>query len=145
MLAGGVLGEAVEGKDSSMKSLWRLNTEFMMGYGRRNAMLDIFRIFLQLLENDDLNFGMAHRLVTEEDLTRAELERDGEMSLAEKVEKALRALRRPSLLRRLANVSKVMKRVGSLYDEYPEKPGELEAWTVRVGKEFSNFRKDVGL
>ncbi len=142
-LAGETAAQAVSEGDVSRDRLWGINVTYMRSYGRQNASLDIFRIFLQKLENRDINYGMAKRLVDETDLQHVEVEKSIELSLNKKVERAIRGLRRPSLLRRLAHVSGAMRRVRELYEEYPETPTGIEGWVKEEEDIFKEYERSL--
>ena len=42
--------------DVSRRGLWQYNIDYMKGYGAKQAGLDIFRIFIQEITNDELNY-----------------------------------------------------------------------------------------
>lgn len=142
-LAGEVAAEAVSEGDTSLNRLWAVNLAFMRGYGRQNAVLDVFRRFLQRLNNGDINFGMARGLVSQEDLQQRDVGRSIELSLMAKVGRALGGLEKPSLLWKLSYVGRVMRRVRGLYEEYPEQPEGIEGWAKEVDETFREFERSL--
>ncbi len=119
--------------------LWGLNTEYMRAIGARQAALDIFRLFLQRLSNDDIRYGMEKRLIPEQDVYYTSTEGELKLSIVEKASIILRGLRRPSLLAKLKIVADYMKRARRLYLSYPEKPGELPRWIRSVEQLYSDY------
>jgi digeranylgeranylglycerophospholipid reductase len=145
VLAGKIAAEAALGGDISRGGLWEYNLSYMDGYGKRGAVLDVFRTYLQTLNNQDLNFGMEHRLIDESDLRIIGSEAVNPISMMDKARQATMVFRKPQLLRNLYRVGKVMKRVKDLYSDYPDSPGKLGGWAERVNKVFSDYRRSLGL
>ena len=139
-LAGEVASDAVEKGDTSLEALWAYNVRFMRETGARNAELDVFRIFLQKLSNDELEFGMRKKLVSEEDLMALSGGESFSMSFWDKLSRALRGMRRPGFLRRLSKVAKLMEEVREHYRSYPERPEEFQTWEKKTGELFSRAR-----
>ena len=139
-LAGEVASDAVEEGDTSLKALWIYNVRFMRETGARNAELDIFRIFLQKLNDDELEFGMRKKLVSEEDLVRVSRGESFSMGFWDKLSRALRGMRRPGFLKRLSRVARLMEEVREHYRSYPEKPEEFPAWEKKTEELFSRAR-----
>jgi flavin-dependent dehydrogenase len=61
-IAGRVVAEALQGNDVSERGLWKFNTDYVKMYGYRMASFEVLRRFLQIISNDDLNYGMKHFL-----------------------------------------------------------------------------------
>ncbi len=139
MLAAEAYREAYEKGCFTEECLWSLNTRYMRSLGAKQASLDIFRIFLQRLSNDDIEYGMAKRLVPESDVYFTSTQGELRLSVVEKALIVLRGLRRPSLLAKLKLVADYMRRVKQLYQEYPEEPRRLEEWGARVKALYSEF------
>jgi len=140
-LAAEVASDAVEAGDVSLKALWVYNVRFMQLMGARNAELDVFRIFLQKLTDDEIEYGMSKRLITEEELARVSEGESISLSAFAKISKALRALGRPGFLRRLSRTLKLMRAVRSHYDAYPEEPEGFRAWREEAQRLFEAARE----
>lgn len=130
--AGGVAAEALEKGDYSLKSLWKYNTEFIELYGYKQPSLDIFRILLQSLTNEDLNYGLKNRIVTEEDILKTSMGAELRLSTGDKVGRVFRGLGKMSLLRRLNTIAKKMSELKGLYKAYPADPKDLGKWRKKV-------------
>jgi len=144
MLSGRIAGRvAVESlsEEDPKKALWRANKEYVKAYGMKAAGLEILRIFLQELSNDDLEFGMERKLITESDLTRLSYGR-GDLSVREKAGRIIRGVRRPSILLHLTTVASYMKKVKKLYRDYPEEE-DYKGWSEAVYRVFSEFKEKV--
>jgi len=129
--------------DTSAKSLWEANICFNKRYGAKQAALDIFRLFLQRLSDEDLEYGMSKKIIKEEDLNTVSLKGDLELSVVEKAMRLLAGLSRPSLLFKLRRVAHYMNDAKQLYMNYPEGPEGLTRWYEEVEKLYSRFRGEV--
>ncbi len=126
------------------KCLWSLNTAYMRTLGAKQASLDIFRLFLQRLSNDDIEYGMSKRLVPETDVYFTSTQGELRLSVVEKASIILRGLRRPSLLYKLRLVAEYMRKVKSLYLEYPDNPMRLKEWVNKVEKIYEEYLAKLG-
>lgn len=131
-----VASEAVETGDCSRTVLWNYNVSYMRRYGAKQAALDVFRRFLQSLSDEDLNFGMRNRLITEGDLLRASMEGEVRLSITDKAGRAVRGIGRLRLLNRLRRTEEMMRTARQLYLEYPS-PKEFASWRSRVDSIFA--------
>lgn len=66
LIAGTIIGkcavEAIQSGDVSERGLWKYNKEFINEYGYKTAGLEVFRLLIQTLTNDQINYGMKHFL-----------------------------------------------------------------------------------
>jgi digeranylgeranylglycerophospholipid reductase len=130
--AGAVAIKAIEKEDYSWRSLWKYNIDFIEAYGYKQPSLDIFRMLLQTLTNDELNYGLKNRIVTEEDILKTSMGAELKLNTSEKVRRVFRGIGRISLLKRLNFVAKKMREIKSLYQSYPRSLKELAAWQKKV-------------
>jgi len=130
-------------EEPTVENLWKYNKDFMDAYGAKQAALDVFRVFLQSLTDDEINYGMKNRIIKEEDLLKASLEGDLRVSALDKLGRVIRALGKPSLLPKLKTVAEYMKEVKQLYKDYPETPEGFEEWRERVSETFERYRKEL--
>jgi len=135
MLSGRLAAEAATDAialgDLSRDGLWQYNIDYMKEYGGKQAGLDIFRIFLQSIVDDELNYGMKHQLVKREDVLKASLTGSLKLSITDKAERAFKNLGRLGFLIRLRNTAKKMRQIKKMYLEYPS-PKDLERWKTKV-------------
>jgi geranylgeranyl reductase family protein len=136
-LAGETIMEALENGDVSREGLWIYNSRYMEWYGAKQAGLDVFRMFLQQLGDDNLDYGMKYRLITEEDLLKASMGEDVYLNITEKTRRVFRGLGRISLLRKLREAANLLKKVKTLYLNYPTSPQDFEGWRRNVSELFS--------
>lgn len=139
-----VFEEAYNNDKLDEEGLWPINTLYMKAIGAKQAALDIFRMFLQRLDNDDIRYGMEKRLIPESDVYYTSSEGDITVSTLEKLGIILRGLRRPSLLAKLKVVADYMKKVKEHYMNYPQKPSDLEAWTRELKNMYEHYRAQLG-
>jgi digeranylgeranylglycerophospholipid reductase len=137
------LEEAISRSSFNAEDLWSINECYISRYGAKQASLDFFRLFLQGLSDQDINYGMKRGLIKEEDLLEISLTGDLKLSIAEKAIRLLSGLGRPSLLVKLKTVADCMKRLKQLYSEYPKKPEGLEVWRARVEELYKEYKKSL--
>lgn len=124
-------------------NLWDANICYLKMYGIKQGVLDIFRIFLQRLSNDDLEYGMKSKLIKEEDLNILSLRGDLELSVVEKAMRLLAGLRRPSLLLKLRTVAKFMERVRSHFNNYPHNPKDIFTWARELNAIYDEYIQKI--
>lgn len=139
--------EAYSANDFSARALWHVNLDYIRSIGKRQASLDIFRIFLQRLSNDDIEYGLKHGIMDADEVYETSVTGDlrANLGLIDKAVLALKLLGRPSLLPKLALVADYMKRVRSLYDAYPTGPEGLETWVNAINNLYSDYRRRLGI
>ena len=130
--AGQVIIGAVEKGDVSREALWPYTGMFMDEYGAKQAGLDIFRILLQRLSNKEMNYGMRHHLITDEDLLKASMGEDLKLNITEKTGRLFKGLGSLSLLKKLNATAKIMKEIKALYRNYPSSPEGLKEWEEKT-------------
>ena len=141
-----VIREAAERNDFSARALWPLNLAYIRSIGKRQASLDIFRIFLQRLSNDDIEYGLRHGVMNAEQIyeTSTTGELKANLGVIDKVVLALKLLGRPSLLSKLALVAEYMKRAAKLYENYPISPEGLSQWVSAVNGLYEEYKQRIG-
>jgi len=139
--AGEVIIKALEKGDVSRKVLWPYTGMFMELYGAKQAALDIFRMLLQRLSNKEMNYGMQHHLITDEDLLKASMGEDLKLNITEKTSRLFKGLGSVSLLRKLNATAKLMKEIKELYRNYPSSPEGLEEWEAKTNQVVEKAKK----
>lgn len=142
-LAGETIIEAFEDGDVSRESLWMYNSRYMEWYGAKQAGLDVFRMFLQQVGDDNLDYGMKYRLITEEDLLKASMGEDIHLNITEKTRRVFRGLGRIFLLKKLRETTSLLKKVKTLYLDYPTSPEGFEEWRRNVKELFKVAKSRV--
>jgi len=139
-IAGEVIVEALEEGNPSRDRLWPTNVRYVRSYGAKQASLDVFRIFLQCLSNEELNYGMRYRLITEEDVLEASLGGDVKLTVTDATRRVFEGLGRPQFLKRLYTMARTSKKIKRLYREYPDSPEGLPEWKVKVKELLGRIR-----
>jgi digeranylgeranylglycerophospholipid reductase len=130
--AGQVIIEALEKGDVSREMLWPYTGMFMEEYGAKQAGLDIFRMLLQRLSNKEMDYGMRHHLITDDDLLKASMGEDLKLNITEKTTRLFKGLGSISLLKKLNSTAKLMREIKALYRNYPSSPEGLREWEQKT-------------
>lgn len=144
LIAAETIAKALEEGDVSKERLWSVNLRFMHTYGVRQAGLDVFRIFLQGLTNEDLNYGMKYQLIKEEDILRTSLGEDVRLNITEATRRIFRGFGRMSLLKKLYDMANLSKKVKALYRNYPSSPREFPNWQSKARELFDEAKRLFG-
>jgi digeranylgeranylglycerophospholipid reductase len=139
--AGNIAVEALENENYDWHSLWKYNLDFIEAYGYKQPPLDIFRIMLQSLTNEELNYGLKNRIVTEEDVLKASMGAELKLSTGEKAKRIFRGMGKLSLLKRLNTVAKKMRELKNLYKEYPKDLKGLTPWRRKVESIYEEVKE----
>ncbi len=140
VLSGEVAGEAVAEKNVSLDSLWRYNVRYNDLYGAKTAALEAFRVYLQSLNNDLINYGFAHFL-TEKEAVDISYGRIPELTLASKFNKVLSGLANINAFRNLLYTVSKMKKLNEHYRNYPKSTGEFGAWKEIAQREMREVKE----
>ena len=129
-LAAQVACRAMDIGDVSQSNLWFYNTKYMLKYGIRYAGLEVFKIFLQKCEDEDLDYGMENNLLTGKQIfSRTTLYED----LAKNKDLPLKGKESDPFMTALIQTSENMKRIKKIYEEFPQPEG-YSAWIYKVDK-----------
>ncbi len=132
IIAGETIIEALETGNVSREKLWSYNVRYMQSYGAKQAGLDIFRLLLQQSSNEDMNYAMKYRLITEDDLLKTSMGEDARLNITEKTRRIFRGLGKLSLLKRLRVEVHLMKKMKRLYQNYPVSPEGFDEWKKKT-------------
>ena len=140
VLVGKNAAAAVEKGDFSIGGLWNYNLDFNKAYGSKMAGMEVFRIYLQSLNNDLLNYGMKNFLTNKEasDLTVGLIP---ELSLADKAKMIIKGMKNMTAFSNLVYTVKKMKELNQLYERYPTGPKDFEPFKKKVVEEIHNAKK----
>ena len=130
--AGEVIIEALETGDVSREGMWSYTGKFMEVYGAKQAGLDVFRMLLQRITNEEMNYGMKHSLITEEDLLRTSMGENVRLNITEKTRRIFKGIGSLSLLKKLRATANLMKEIKALYRNYPSSPDGLGEWEEKT-------------
>lgn len=140
VLAGEVAGEAIQEGDTSIEFLWRYNVRYNQLYGNKTAGLEVFRVYLQSLNNDLINYGM-HHFLSDKEAEQISYGIVPELTIASKFQKILSGIQNVNAFQNLIYVVKKMKRLNELYANYPRSVKEFMEWKGIVGKEMHEAKE----
>ncbi|MFX1482992.1 MAG: geranylgeranyl reductase family protein [Promethearchaeota archaeon] len=131
-LAGISASDALERNDTSIESLWPYNTRYMESYGVKQAALDIFKVYLLSVTNDEINFAFKKGIIKGSDLLSVSVTGEMKTGKGEKFKRLASGLGNVSFLKRVSEVSKLMTEMRAIYADYPKSPKQLSAWRSRL-------------
>jgi geranylgeranyl reductase family protein len=141
--AGRSIVEALERGKPSKEALWQYNCKYMETYGAKQAALDIFRLLLIASRDEDLNYGMYYKLLTEEDVLKAGLGDDFHLKTTETARRVFRGLKNVRFLNKLRLTVNTMKKVRAHYKNYPESPSEFKKWKSQTLNLFKEAKEKL--
>lgn len=142
-VAGKTVVEALERDDVSQESLWPYNCKYMEMYGTKQAGLDVFRMLLLTSRDEDLNYGMKHKLMTEEDVLKAGLGEEFHLKVTETAKRVFRGIRRLRFLNKLRLTVNLMRQVKAHYRNYPETLENFAEWRMKTEALFNEARSKL--
>jgi len=143
-LAGETIVDALEKDEPTQELLWTYNCRYMGMYGVKQAALDIFRRLLVSSTDDDLNYGMNYKLLTEEDVLKAGLGEDFRLNITQTATRVFRGLKNVRFLNKLRQTVNFMKQVKAHYRDYPETPENFAKWKAKTEKLFREADSKIG-
>jgi len=132
--------EALEMGDVSGKSLWPYNRWYTEMYGSKQAALDVFRMMLISCRDEDLNYGMNYKLLTEDDVLKAGMGDDFHLNITETAKRVFRGVKNVRFLNKLRLTVKMMRQVKAHYKEYPESQDDFGNWRRETLSLFKEAR-----
>ncbi|MBE9390548.1 geranylgeranyl reductase family protein [Fervidicoccus fontis] len=141
---------AFEKGEPNRFNLWITNVGYMKMIGTKQASLELTRMFLQRLSDEELDFIMEKKIVDENDVDI--LGRKGELNesaieksvkIVSDFFKILKMTSKPSLLLKLRTLSTFMNKMKNAYNEYPETPYGLSRWKENVAEILKNFKAEI--
>ncbi len=135
--------ESLEKGEITIESLWPANKLYIENYGAKQASLDILRLFLQKLSDEDLTFIIKKKVISDVELLEISTTGNLRVSIAEKIISALKFVSRPSLLLKLKSLADYMNKVKKHYYRYPENPRFLPKWEKELLKIYNEFKAKI--
>lgn len=123
----------------SLNDLWEYNFYYMQNYGAIIASLDLFRIFLQSLSDEEVNSGMGAGLIQEDDLIKVSNGEEINLSATEKIIRIAKSLPILNTAKKLIYVVKKMKEIKELYRNYPS-PEKFPEWKENVKRVYEELK-----
>ena len=141
--AGQQIVEALEHGEPTKEALWGYNKRYIDTYGKKQGTLDIFKIFLLGCSDEDLNYGMNQKLMTEDDVLKAGMGDDFKLNITETAKRVFRGIRRVGFLNKLHTTVTMMRTLGAHYNTYPATPDGFEAWQAQTVKLIEEGRQKL--
>jgi len=132
---------AIEKADYSIEELWTYNHSVMTSFGVEFAGLDLLRMVLQSLSNNDLNFGLERDLLSGEEILEISSTGGLNLSLTNMVTKAFRGISHPNLLLDLNFLRIKMKEISKLYRNFPTELENFQGWKEKVINIYEKIKK----
>jgi geranylgeranyl reductase family protein len=142
-LAGQTIVEALAKGEPTKEALWSYNKKYVQTYGKKQASLDVFRMFLLSCSDEDLNYGMNEKLLTEDDVLKAGMGEDFHLNITETAKRVFRGIRRVGFLNKLRLTVTMMRQVGAHYNNYPITPRDFELWRLKTIKLFGQAKQKL--
>jgi geranylgeranyl reductase family protein len=139
VIAAEVAAAALQGGDVSEANLWGYNTRYVEKYGNKTASLEAFRIYLQTLDNSELNYGLRN-FVTNKEAVAFSWGEVPELSFVDKIVRTALGLRKFSAFRNFTFSISKMSALNRLYSEYPKSPSGFSEWKKQVDATLNAVR-----
>lgn len=120
--------ESIKNKSWDINALWKYNVIYMKDMGAKQASLEVLKLLLQTLSNNEIDFIFRKKIFTAEELMSAVKDGTFKISFFDKVKRLLISLRHISMLKKLTKIGKLMKSAMKIYQTYPEQVGSFENW-----------------
>lgn len=140
-LAANCAKSAIDAGEASIENLWMYNYNIMTSFGAEFASLDLLRMVLQVLNNEELNFGLEQDLLTGEEILEISSSGDFNLSILDMAVKAFKGISKPNLLLDLNYLRIRMKEVSKLYKKFPNDISMFESWKSSVLQVYDKVRK----
>ena len=139
------LAHVLEQGEPDTGNMWEVNLKYLEAYGVKQASLDVLRMYLQRLSNDDFDWIIRNRLVDGSAVYDIGVKGSLGDRVVSSISTVIKLLGRPSLLGELRIVRNYMNKVTTLYrDEYPRSPEGIRSWASRVEELFDEYARLIG-
>jgi digeranylgeranylglycerophospholipid reductase len=139
--AADVAQKAIETGDYSINTLWSYNAFVMTTFGAEFASLDLLRRVLQVLDNNELNFGLGRDLLTGGEILEISSTGNLNLSLFDMAIKAVKGISNPQLLLDLNYLRIRMKEISALYKKFPSEINLFKQWQQNVIQVYDKVEK----
>ena len=124
-LRGKQIVEALGKGEPTKEALWGYNKKYIDTYGKKQGTLDIFKMFLLSCSDEDLNYGMNEKLMTEDDVLKAGMGDDFHLNITETAKRVFRGIRRVGFLNKLRLTVTMMRELRRTLQHLPNDTAEL--------------------
>ena len=139
--AADVAQKAIETGNYSINTLWSYNVFIMTTFGAEFASLDLLRRVLQVLNNNELNFGLGQDLLTGDEILEISSTGNLNLSLFDMAVKAVKGISNPQLLLDLNYLRIRMKEISALYKKFPSEFSLFKQWQQNVIQVYDKVEK----
>jgi geranylgeranyl reductase family protein len=133
--------EAIENEDNSINALWNYNRQVMTTFGAEYASLDLLRQVLQVLNNDELNFGLERDLLSGEEILEISSTGGLNISLFDMAVKAFKGISKPDLLLDLNYLRIRMNEISNIYKKFPSSLNDFKTWKMSAIQVYDKIKK----
>jgi digeranylgeranylglycerophospholipid reductase len=141
--AGQQIADALGKGEPTKEALWGYNKKYIDTYGKKQGTLDIFKLFLLSCSDEDLNYGMNQKLMTEDDVLKAGMGDDFHLNITETAKRVFRGIRKVGFLNKLHLTVTMMRGLSAHYNTYPTSPEGFEPWRLQTVKLIEDARKKL--
>jgi len=134
---------AIDNNDNSIKELWDYNYNIMTSFGAEFASLDLLRIVLQNLSNEELNFGLERDLLNGEEILEISSTGGLNLSLINMAVKAVKGISQPKLLLDLNYLRIKMNEIAKLYKKFANNLDQFSNWKENVIAIYDNIERMI--
>ncbi len=135
VIGGGMAGRsacaAIKSGQTTARSLWPYNGEFMREVGARHAAHDFLRRIIFSLSREEFDF-ITLELTGASVLMDALAEGGTKLPLKHAFRVLSRAARRPGLVALFLRAGRLVESIQDLYADYPDTPEKLDSWLGKV-------------
>jgi digeranylgeranylglycerophospholipid reductase len=133
--------DAIESDDFSIRALWNYNYNVMTSFGAEFASLDLLRMTLQVLSNEELNFALKQDLFSSEEILEISSTGKLEIPVLDMVSKAVKGISKPNFLLDLNYLRIKMNEISKLYKNFPMDIDLFDEWKNRVIQIYDKIKK----
>jgi digeranylgeranylglycerophospholipid reductase len=124
--------KATEFEKFDALALWEYNLLYQKTIGAEFAPLDLLRIALQKIPNENIDFTFKKSLISGEEITGITGTGELKVHLVPLLGKIIRGISKPNFLMDLNFIRTKMQEMKQLYSRYPDSPIYLENWIKEV-------------
>lgn len=141
--AGQQIVKALSKGEPTKEALWGYNKKYIDTYGQKQGTLDIFKVFLLSCSDDDLNYGMNQKLMTEDDVLKAGMGDNFHLNVTETAKRVFKGMRRLGFLNKLRLTVAMMRELRAHYNTYPATPEGFEPWRKQTVALIAQAKKQL--
>jgi hypothetical protein len=138
--AGKLAAKLVPEEKLTEDDLWYFNTQVMKRYGLRYSLLDLYRILLQNIPDDELSHAFK-----EEYLPLGLIFYAREYDLLLGLSRELSQVWKEIPNKRFQLLAQAIEKVNAITASYPDSPEGIDNWAVKYSKVYDNYQTAIKL